>query len=48
MYQTNERFIERRIFLQQFYNYAKDTDFKGKTWTEWCRERGLTLQYFPD
>ena len=40
--------IERRIFLQQFYNYAKDTDFKGKTWTEWCRERDLTLQYFPD
>ena len=40
--------IERRIFLQQFYNYAKDTDFKGKTWTEWCRELDLTLQYFPD
>lgn len=40
--------VERRIFLQQFYNYAKDTGFKGKTWTEWCRERDLTLQYYPD
>lgn len=40
--------VERRIFLQQFYNYAKDTDFKEKTWTEWCKERDLTLQYYPD
>ena len=38
---------ERRIFLQQFYNYAKDTNFKGKTWTEWCAEKDLTLQYIP-
>ena len=40
--------VERRIFLQQFYNYAKDTNFEGKTWTEWARERDLTLQYYPD
>lgn len=39
--------VERRIFLQQFYNYAKDTDFKDKTWTDWCKERDLTLKYYP-
>ena len=39
--------VERRIFLQQFYNYATDTNFKGKTWTDWCAERDLTLQYIP-
>lgn len=38
---------ERRIFLQQFYNYAKDTNFKGKSWTEWAKDRDLTLNYFP-
>lgn len=39
--------IERRIFLQQFYNFAKDTKFKGKSWTEWCKDRDLTLNYYP-
>lgn len=39
--------VERRIFLQQFYNYAKETNFQGKTWTEWCKDRDLTLQYYP-
>lgn len=38
---------ERRIFLQQFYNYAKDTNFKGKTWSEWAKDRDLTLDYHP-
>lgn len=36
---------ERRIFLQQFYNYAKDTNFKNKSWSDWAKERDLTLQY---
>ena len=45
---TMKASVERRIFLQQFYRYAKDTDFKGKTWTEWCKERGLTLEYYPE
>lgn len=40
--------VERRIFLQQFYNYAHDTNFVGQTWSEWVRERGISLQYFPD
>lgn len=38
--------VERRIFLQQFYQYATDTDFTGQTWTEWARDRGLTLEYY--
>lgn len=39
--------IERRIFLQQFYNYAKDTNFKDKSWSEWAKDRDLSLEYHP-
>lgn len=39
--------VERRIFLQQFYMFAKETNFAGPTWTEWMRDRGLTLEYYP-
>lgn len=44
---TKKASIERRVFLQQFYMFAKETDFAGKTWTEWMRDRGLTLEYYP-
>ena len=38
--------IERRIFLQQFYLFATETNFHGKTWTEWARDRGISLNYY--
>lgn len=38
--------VERRIFLQQFYLFATETGFTGKTWTEWCRDRGISLDYY--
>ena len=39
--------VERRIFLEQFYLYAKDTDF-SKPWSQWARARGICLKYYPD
>lgn len=39
--------VEKRIFLEQFYLYAKDTDF-SKPWSQWARARGICLKYYPD
>lgn len=39
--------VERRIFLEQFYLYAKDTDF-SKPWSQWARARGISLKYYLD
>ena len=38
--------IERRIFLQQFYLFAQETGFAMETWTEWARDRGISLDYY--
>ncbi|MGN0901901.1 MAG: hypothetical protein ACI4M9_01325 [Succinivibrio sp.] len=40
--------IERRIFLQQFYRYAKETEFTGVSWSQWVRDKGISLTYYPD
>lgn len=39
--------IERRVFLQLFYKYLTETDGQGQTWTEWARDYGVTLEYYP-
>lgn len=38
--------IERRVFLQMFYNYCAATDF-SISWTEWARDLGYALDYYP-
>lgn len=39
--------LERRVFLQQFYRFAKETGFEGSSWTQWARNWGFALEYYP-
>ena len=40
--------VERRVFLQNFYVFAKETNFEGATWTEWARDHHIALEYYPE
>ena len=40
--------VERRVFLQNFYEFAQETNFEGESWTEWARDHNISLEYYPE
>ena len=40
--------VERRVFLQNFYEFAQETNFEGESWTEWARDHNISLEYYHE